>query len=245
MRVLLISIKGGSGSDVYYKLLKQGLDKYTDIKSNLIFIPHIFEKLFFFIPLYLKYKKIDFNKYEIIHTNVEFGWWFKQGNKPLVVVVHHNPLDKEFQKHTNITQKIFYYFWVKPNFKKSLLVADSIIAVSKYTKGSIIDYFKIKKNIKVIYNGIDINFFKPFLNYEHKNKKTVLLFAGNLIKRKGVDLLPKIMKKLRDGYELYFTSGRRTKISKELKLKNMIPLGRLNDKQLLEKYNKCDMVLFP
>ena len=157
MRILLISIKGGSGSDVYYKLLKQGLDKYTDIKSDLIFIPHIFEKVFFLISLYLKYKKIDFSKYDIIHTNAEFGWWFKQRNKKLIITIHHNPFDKEFQKYTNIAQKIFYYFWVEPNFKKSLLTANEIIAVSKYSQRSIIDRFKIKKSIEVIYVTACIN----------------------------------------------------------------------------------------
>lgn len=245
MKILLISIRGASGSDVYYKLLKQGMDKYTDIKSDLIFIPHIFEKIFFLIPLYLKYKKIDFSRYDIIHTNAEFGWWFRQKNKKLIITIHHNPFDKEFQKYTSIAQKIFYYFWVKPNFKKSLLVTDKIIAVSKYSQKGIINYFKIKKNIEVIYNGIDTDFFKPIDFNNKKSKKIRILFVGNLIKRKGVDLLPKIMKKLGNDCELCFTSGRRTKIPKRLKLKNMIPLGKISDKRLLEEYNKCDMLLFP
>jgi len=244
MRILLISIKGGSGSDVYYKLLKQGLDEYTDIKSDLIFIPHIFEKVFFLIPLYLKHRKIDFSKYDIIHTNVEFGRWFRQKNKILTVTILHNPFDKEFQKQTNIAQKIFYYFWIRPNLKKSLLVADKIIAISEYSKKSVIKYFKSKKDIEVIYNGIDTDFFKP-LNLKIKNKKTKLLFVGNLIKRKGVDLLPKVMEKLGGSYELYFTSGMRTKVPKELKFKNMIPFGKLTNEQLLLEYNKCDMLLFP
>ncbi len=245
MRILLISIKGGSGSDVYYKLLKQGLDKYTDIKSDLIFIPHIFEKIFFLIPLYLKYKKIDFDKYDIIHTNAEFGRWFKKKNKLLVITVHNFIFDKEFQKYNSIFQKIFYYFWVKLNLKKSLSVADEIIAVSKYTKDNIIGYFNLKKNITVIYNGVDTDLFKP-LNLKKGNKKTKLLFVGNPIKRKGIDLLPKIMEKLENDYELYFTSGLRTdKIPRYLKRENIIPLRKMDHKQLLVEYNKCDMLLFP
>ena len=245
MRILLISIKGGSGSDVYYKLLKQGLDKYTDIKSDLIFIPHIFEKVFFLIPLYLKYKKIDFNKYNIVHTNVEFGRWFKKKNKLLIVTIHNFIFDKEFQKYNSVFQKIFYYVWIKPNLKRSLIIADKIVAVSEYTKNNIIDYFNLKKNITVIYNGIDTDLFKP-LNLKKESKKTKLLFVGNLIKRKGIDLLPKIMEKLSDGYELYFTSGLRVdKIPKYLKGKNMFPLGKMTHKQLAIEYNKCDILLLP
>ena len=245
MRILLISIKGGSGSDVYYKLLKQGLDKYTDIKSDLIFIPHIFEKVFFLIPLYLKYKKIDFDKYDIIHTNAEFGWWFRRKSKKLIIVIHNFIFDKEFQKYNSIFQKMFYYFWVKPNLKKSLLVANKIIAVSNYTKDNTARYFKLKKNIEVIYNGIDTDLFKA-LNLKKDSKKTKILFVGNLIKRKGIDLLPKIMEKLGDDYELYFTSGLRIdKIPAYLKGKNMIPLGKMNHEQLVIEYNKCDILLLP
>lgn len=245
MKILLISIKSGSGSDVYYKLLKQGLDQYTDIKSDLIFIPHIFEKLFFLIPLYLKYKKIDFDKYDIIHTNAEFGWWFRQKNKKLVVTIHSFIFDEEFQKYNSIFQKIFYYFWIKPNLKKSLLIADKIVAVSEYIKNNIIGYFRLKKDISVIYNGIDTNLFKP-LNLKQENKKIRLLFVGNLIKRKGMDLLPKIMNKLRDDYELYFTSGLQIdKIPKYLKEKNMFSLGKMNHGQLMIEYNKCNMALLP
>lgn len=245
MRVLLISIKGGSGSDVYYKLLKQGLDKYTDIKSNLIFIPHIFEKVFFLIPIYLKYKKIDFDKYDIIHTNAEFGCWFKKENKKFVVTIHNFIFDKEFQKYNSIFKKIFYYFWIKPNLKKSLHFADKFIAISKYTKDNIVNYFKLKKDIEIIYNGIDTDLFK-LLNLKRENKKIKILFVGNLIKRKGIDLLPKIMEKLGNDYELYFTSGLRTdKIPKYLKRENMIILGRMTHKELLVEYNKCDILLLP
>ena len=245
MKILLISIKSGSGSDVYYRLLKQGLDKYTSIKSDLIFIPHIFEKVFFLIPLYLKYKKIDFDKYDIIHTNAEFGWWFKYKNKPLVVTIHHCPFDREFQKYTNIAQKIFYYFWIKPNFRKSLLIADKIIAVSKYTKNNTISYFKSKKDINVIHNGIDTNFFRP-INLKQRNKKTRLLFVGNLTRRKGIDLLPKIMEKLGSDYELCLTLGlRANKIPGYLERENIVLLGKMTNKQLLEEYNKCDILLLP
>ncbi len=245
MRILLISIKGGSGSDVYYRLLKQGLDKYTNIKSDLVFIPHIFEKVFFLIPLYLKYKKIDFSKYDITHTNAEFGWWFKGKNKKLIVIIHNFIFDKEFQKYNSIFQKIFYYFWVKPNLKKSLLVANKIIAVSNYTKDNTARYFKLEKNIEVVHNGIATQLFRP-LNLKRGNKKTRILFVGNLIKRKGVDLLPRIMEKLDNNYELRFTSGLRIdKIPKYLKEKNMIPLGKITHKQLAIEYNKCDILLLP
>ena len=44
---------------------------------------------------------------------------------------------------------------------------------------------------------------------------------------------------------LYYTSGLRTKIPKDFKLPNMIPLGKLTEDELVDEYNKCDALLFP
>lgn len=246
MKILLISLKGGSGSDVYFKLLKRSLDEYTDIESTLIFIPNYFEKLFFLIPAYLKYKKIRFDDYELIHTPAEFGVWFRQKNKILSVVALHYALDKELKKHMSMAQKIFYSFWVKPNLRRTLLAADKIVSISQYTKDSILCNLKTGKNIQVIYPGVDTDFFKPLVPSEEESKrKTRVLFVGNLTKRKGVDLLPGIMERLGDDYELRFTSGLRTKIPKELKRENMVPLRKISDEELVSEYNKCDLFISP
>ena len=97
---------------------------------------------------------------------------------------------------------------------------------------------------KVIYPYVDKKRFKP-KKVKIDDKRFKLLFTGNLIKRKGVDLLPKIMEKLGQDYVLYYTSGLRTKIPKSFNLTNMIPLGKLSEDELVEWYNKCDALLFP
>ncbi len=77
-----------------------------------------------------------------------------------------------------------------------------------------------------------------------KKKKTRLLFVGNLTKRKGSDLLPRIMKKLGKGYELYYTCGLRTK-DPFVNITTMISLGRLDQAGLIKAYQEADIVLFP
>lgn len=249
MKILYILISGKAGADVYFARLKFAIEKYTDLKADLIYIYQLFEKIPFFIPLYLKYlkytRKIDFYKYDIIHTNAEFGHFFKIKNKLLLVTIFHSVFDKKYQKYTSLFQKIFHYFWIKPNLAKSLRVSDRVIAVSNYTKMQILNSFKISsKKLAVIYNGVDTDKFKPISNHNaQNNNKFRLLFVGNLTKRKGVDLLPKIMNKLGDEYILYYTSGLRTK--KIFKQKNIFPLGKLNLEELVKEYNKCDILLLP
>jgi len=249
MKILYILISGKAGADVYFARLKFAIEKYTDLKAEVIYISQFFEKVPFLISFYLKYiRKIDFNKYDIIHTNAEFGHFFKIKNKPLLITIHHSVFDNRYQKYTSLFQKIFHYFWIKPNLAKSLRVSDKVIAVSNHTKMQILNSFKTSfKKIGIIYNGVDTDKFKPIdkrpTDNNKNNNKIRLLFVGNLTRRKGVDLLPKIMTRLGSDYILYYTSGLRTE--NIFRQKSMIPLGKLNKGKLIEEYNKCDILLLP
>jgi len=247
MKIIFLINRGKAGGDIYFKRLGLSLEKNTDIKTDLIYIPQFFEKVPFFIPLYLIYlkiKKINFDEYNLLHMNAEFGHFFKLKERPFFVTIHHIVFDDQYQKYTSLLQKLFHYFWIKPNLLKTLMIADKIITVSNYTKEQVIKYFKINPlKIKVIYNGIDIEQFRLTNNKMQNDNKIKLLFVGNLTKRKGVDLLPKIMNKLGDEYVLYYTSGLRTK--NIFKQKKMFPLGKLTQEELVKEYNKCDILLLP
>src|SRR3989344_7177767 len=105
MKVLCIINSGQSGSDVYFERLKQGLEKYTDFKVELVYVPQFFEKVPFLIPLYTRYLKIDFSEYDILHANVDFAHYFKIRNKPLVSTIFHSVFDNDYGKHTSLLQK--------------------------------------------------------------------------------------------------------------------------------------------
>lgn len=180
--------------------------------------------------------KLD-DRYDVLQTDI-LGFKFKT-KKPMVVVEHHMITDPILRGYTSVLQKIFnkslHYYELK-----TLQKADRIICVSEYTKKRLRELLGF--NSEVIHNGVDTQKFRP-RKLKRKNNKIRLLFVGNLIKRKGADLLPKIMKILGEDYELYYTAGLRSK--KSLKRKNMIPLGRISNKELIKEYNKCDILLFP
>jgi len=238
MKIIFKVIKAGSGNDIYFERLSQAL-KQINIESVIEYYPKYFQ----YIPWALRFvnKKTPG---DIIHSNVEYGWVFEEAGKPLYVTLHHNVFDKEFRKYANVAQKLFHDIIIKPNTHKSLRRATKIIAVSNYTKGSFIETFG-EHPIEVIYNFIDTRKYKP-QKVKSSDKRFKLLFVGNLIKRKGADLLPQIMSQLDPKeYVLYYTTGLRTKIPKSYNLPNMIPLGKLSEEELIEEYNKCDALLFP
>lgn len=237
MKIVFRILRGGSGNDIYFYRLSKNLKTFnTTIKYNSPYF-EFFTELLLLLP-YLKENP------DLIHSNIEHAWAFKEKYVPLVATVHHNVFDSKYQSETTILQKIFHHLILKRNIKRSLDTADRIIAVSKYTRDSMTNAFG-KYKIDVIYNGVDTDVFRPIKFKEDNDKRFRLLFVGNLIKRKGADLLPQIMEKLGDDYVLYYTSGLRSKIPGNFKRSNMIPLGRLSEDNLVIEYNKCDAFLFP
>src|SRR5258707_7765305 len=154
MKVIFKVIRAGSGNDVYFERLAQAL-KTVNIDSEIQY----YNKYFQYAPFLLKF----FNKKsngDVIHSNVEYGWVFKEKNKPLIVSLLHNVFEKEYQRCVSIPQKIYYNLLLRPNIKWSLKVADRIIAISNYTKESFEKEYKVK-NISVVYCFIDTDKFKP------------------------------------------------------------------------------------
>jgi len=237
MKIVFKIIKANSGSDIYFERLKQLL-KTTNIEAEIIYYHWFFQFCPFLLKIFSKNSDGD-----IIHSCAEYGWPFKEKNKPLVVSLLHSVFDESFKDYTSFGQKLFYLLIVRPNIKKTLKATDKIVAISYATKKSFIETYGYK-NIQIIYPGINLNKYKS-IKTKNVNKRFKLLFVGNLIKRKGSDLLPKIMKLLGNDYVLYYTSGLRTKPPSDFNLPNMVPLGKLSEKELIKKYNECCTLLVP
>lgn len=229
-------IRGLAGGDIYFDRLTQILDmdqyryrinKYSYLE---IMVRNILKR---------KLPKTD-----LIHTTDETGVAFYDANTPLIVTCLHLPFDKYYYKYCSLKQKLFYKYLLLPTIIKSFSKAKVIIAISKYTKKSIQQICGQNLDVRIIYPGIDINKYKPG-DCRRDDNKIHLLFAGNMTKRKGADLLPLIMSNLGEKYVLHYTSGLRTDVPKQFNLSNMVPLGRLSEQELIKEYQKCDILLFP
>lgn len=67
--------------------------------------------------------------------------------------------------------------------KKALKYADAIVSVSRFTGDLTKRIFNLKKDITTLYNGIDVDVFKP-INIEEVEGQ--LLYFGTIIRKKGV-----------------------------------------------------------
>ena len=237
MRVTFRQIHANSGVDIWAENLSEELNRQGISSSVEYFSSYI---------QFLPFKGLIANSVEeqIIHTNASYGFRFKTDN-PLIITEHHLVSDSNFISHASLAQRT-YYRYVEWCEEKSFQVADAVTCVSNYTKEKLEEIYGYY-DAQVIYNGIDTELFSPKTVPKNKygldDDSIVLFFAGNLIKRKGADLLPQIMKKLDGNYKLLVTSGLNDNI--ELEKDNTLYLGNLSKEKLVEVYNLCDIYLFP
>lgn len=244
IKILFLVNKGSAGGDIYFNRLSAALEVLSDFQVELKYFPRYFEILPFLAYFYIRFHHKKIQQFDIIHANAEFGCYVKVSNIPLIVTIHHLVIEEAYKRYTSLVQKIFYSVVLKPHLKRTFQKADSIIAVSNYTKREVLKYFDIDPDkISVIHNGIDPELYKPSRVDSHDATRFRLLFTGNLTKRKGADLLTIIMKKLGNRFQLFVTGGLRE--SKFKNTDNIVMLGKLSESDLIKEYNKCDALLFP
>lgn len=238
MEVRFKQIRANSGVDIWAENLSREINR-QGVNSFVEYFPRYIQ----FLPFGYR-KKNPIKEEQITHTNLSYCLIFKS-DKPLIATGHHLVSDSNFLSHATLAQKA-YYKHIETCERKSLTLADVVTCVSNYTKEKIEDSYEYY-DAKVIYNGIDTIAFSPKniakSGFGFKDDNIVLFFSGNLIKRKGADLLPKIMKELDDRYVLILTSGLNNNI--KYRKENMFYLGNLTKEKLIEAYNLSDIYLFP
>jgi len=239
MIVWLPYLSTGGGNDTYFERLAKSL--YT--KGHQPILQRIPLKWQYF-PFWLSNIAAPVDaKICIAGLNIAFA--LKRDGMKVIAIEHHCVLDPAYKPFRSLYQTIYHESLVKYFSKSSLRCADAVVAVSDYTAGSLYRALGGPR-AHVIKNGIETDFFTPAPQVSVQNSKRPfrLLYVGNLIYRKGSDLLPRIMMKLGNKYELYYTSGLRTR-NTDFDIPNMKPLGRLSREQLRDEYRKADLLLFP
>ena len=137
--------------------------------------------------------------------------------------------------------------------RMTLPLADKLLVTNKFEMQRLVSVCKVpEEKIAYIHDGVDTDFFKP-LNAINK-EDNLILFVGNLVKEKGVDLLLLAFKKCKqkiknlrllivgEGYMRSYLE----RMIKTLNLANDVKLaGRLPHDVLRVIYNKATITVLP
>jgi glycosyltransferase involved in cell wall biosynthesis len=132
--------------------------------------------------------------------------------------------------------------------RKAVKIPDKIIAVSNYVAEGWKKLYRINKKISIIYNGINLRKIKEI------NKKIDVLFFGRIIKIKGVDILIRSIKILKENIQnikvKIIGNGPEREhlilLTKKLKLSQEIEFtGKISDQKLTKNISEAKISVFP
>jgi glycosyltransferase involved in cell wall biosynthesis len=186
-------------------------------------------------------KGIDYLNFDIIHTHqayVNYYLLFKKSKK--IIIQHYHAASNRSQE---INLKIMMKFY-KKRISEILCVSQKALNHFKEINGEC--------NAKVVYNGVDTNFYNPKLTKKFQTGSPQLLFVSVLRHYKNTKLLvnaiPKLLKKypkinlqiVGAGEDLKSLSGlvRKKKLEKYVEL-----TGRIDDDELKLRYASCDIFI--
>lgn len=237
--IVLPHIGAGSGADVYVRRLANGL---TDLGLNVttVQIPRRHE----FLPWPMSGLSIPAEADTVIAPS-NFAFALPGRHYKLITYEHHCVFDPAYRPYRSVKQAVFHELALRWYELASFRRADAVVAVSAYTAESLRTTLGVD-DVTVITNGIETDFFVPREGGKppRQGRRFRLLYVGNMLRRKGFDLLPQIMTELGDDFELLYTSGLRTSAD-DSPCANMFPLGRLSDEGLRDAYQNADLLLFP
>lgn len=185
----------------------------------------------------------------IIQARSRVAFALRRPGIPLVTTVHHLTTDPRLQPVSSRAQRLFYRLVESRYDGWSVAQADAVVCVSRYTQ-QMTEATYGRKDTHLIYDGIDTDVFTPAPSHArtdalpHHDARIRLLFVGNRTRRKGFDLLPRIMDLLPNDYVLYYTASFQAGVD-EVPHPRMIPIGTPDRDGLVAAYRSADIMLFP
>jgi len=233
MRIWIPTIRTGTGAEVYNRRLADGL-RSRGHEVQLDIIDHKFQ----YFP-WLSTVKPSHS----IDVTVANSWSATAFAKhsPLVTVLHHVVHGPELAPFKTRAQSAFHHWFVKSMERAAFKKSSRVISVSEATA---IDARRCFSDIStsVILNGVDTKFFTPGERTIEKDRPVNLLFVGKKSRRKGFDLVARLVETL--GSNCHFTCIGQSSES-GLRAPPGRYLGHVSREQLREFYRTSDFLVLP
>lgn len=227
---LLLFKKNNLGEDFKDKLRKKGIVLVELKKRCLIDL----------INLYQIYKNLKILKLDICHTHLGADLYLRLIARLLKV-----PHIISTQHNINYLESLAQRIYKKLSLKKDAIT----IAVSQTVKNDIVKRYNLRKSsIKVVYNGVDLNYFQAHKKKIDVNNNFLLGSLGRLNSQKDYQFLIKaIAKTRRDNIKLLIAGEGEEKenlnsLIRKLKLEDKVFL--LGFKQAKEFLKEIDVFIF-
>lgn len=247
MRPLYISPIGRGGVDFGIQNITRAVRR-AGLRAELLRLPEIYNFAPFLIARGLPPEW--WRGFDVVQGRSRIAFALRAAGLPVVTTVHHLTTDPDLQPYSSLAQRLFYRLVEARYDGWSILDADAVVCVSRFTQRQVVETYG-RVDTTLIFDGIDTDVFVPTPDLVRHDDglppspaRIRLLFVGNRTRRKGFDLLPRILDQLPADYVLYYTSGFQGQATPPPHPR-MIPIGAPDRSGLVAAYQSCDLLLFP
>jgi glycosyltransferase involved in cell wall biosynthesis len=211
-------------------------------------------------PAFINVLKKEIEGSDLMHTHGHIyttsflaSYVAKKLNKPIILTQH-----STYVFHKNPVLRILESIADKTIGKYTLNSANLVVAVSERTKEYANSIIHNNKKITVLYNGVDLKRFKPFVNKLNVKKelgiknKFVCFCIRRITFKNGIENLIKTAEYMANKKNIVFLLGGEGPGSdkvkfyiKKNKLSNFKLLGRISDSDLPKYYSVSDLFILP
>jgi len=237
LKAWLPYLRAGSGVDIFTRRMARALGR-LGVSVHVQAFPQALQNMPWLLAAVPPPPGVD-----LVLANSWHGFAFARPGIALVTVNHLCVADPALAPYRNRHQAFFHRRLVTAFEARSYRAAAAVVAVSDYTAEQVRRHCPELEVITVA-NGVDTDFLRPGdADGGDRADGLDLLFVGNLSRRKGADLLPRIMRRLGPRYRLFYASLRAGE--RLPPAPNLHPLGCLDESRLRDAYRRADLVLFP
>ncbi|HMQ34055.1 MAG TPA: glycosyltransferase family 4 protein [Chloroflexaceae bacterium] len=247
IRPLYISPVGRGGVDFGIQNIARSA-RLAGLRPELLRLPELYNFMPFLIPRGLP--EGWWRGFDVLQGRSRVAFSLKATGLPVVTTVHHLTTDPDLQPYSSPAQRLFYRLVEARYDGRSVAYADAVVCVSRFTQRQVEQTYGRADSV-LIFDGIDTDVFVPTPGLARRDDglppsegRVRLLFVGNRTRRKGFDLLPRIMAMLPDDYVLYYTGGFQGRETAPPHPR-MVPIGSPDRAGLVAAYQSCDILLFP
>jgi glycosyltransferase involved in cell wall biosynthesis len=189
-------VPAGSGARVLHDTLGEGIEGYRVVP---------YSAWWTLAPPLLSL--FSSGKADLVHTAADYGLFFRRRGMPLVVTLHNYVCDSFMRPYSSLLQYLHYRSDLRWFTRRTLLVADRVVAISRFVMHRVREDLGISVPMRLIYNGVDEQRFVPPVRGRGKHGPVRVLFCGNLIPRKRPHLLVPLANALGRDFEIHYTAG--------------------------------------
>lgn len=248
IRPLYVSPTGRGGVDFGIQNILRSVRRAGLARAELLKLPELYNFAPFLIRRGLPARWWE--NFDVIQGRSRVAFALRAPDRPLVTTVHHLTNDPDLLPYSSLQQRLFYRLLESRYDGWSIRDADAVVCVSRYTQRQVEQTYG-KRDTVLVYDGMDTDVFVPPPGMARRDdglpprpERIRLLFIGNRTRRKGFDLLPRIMDALPGDYVLYYNGGfQDTGALPEHP--RMVNIGLPDRPGLVAAYQSCDIMLFP